>query len=99
MKLNYTNNKSIIISLILIILIIFILLQRILYSNYINNNYNNSNNVSRLKEKFYTVIEPGSEDITVLQKNVIGETNVFSPNIYYDFKEQKEKTFNLDNYF
>ena len=91
MKLNYINTRFIIISTILTILIIFISLQSIIYYN--------SNNVSRLKEKFYTVIVPGSEDITVLQKNFKGDTNLFNPYIYYDFKEQKEKTFDLDNYF
>jgi hypothetical protein len=74
--------------IIFIILSIFILFQRLLYS---------SNTVSRLKEKFYMVIEPGSKDITVLQNNVKGETNVYRPNIYYNF--QQEKKFDLDNYF
>ena len=97
-----------------IVISIFILFQRLLYSsntynnnynNTYNNNYNNTynnsniNNVSRLKEKFYTVIEPGNDDITVLQKNFQGETNVYRPNIYYKFKEQKENRFDLDNYF
>ena len=91
-----------------IVISIFILFQRLLYSsnNNYNNNYNNTynnsninNNVSRLKEKFYTVIEPGNDDITVLQKNFQGETNVYRPNIYYKFKEQKENRFDLDNYF
>ena len=90
-----------------IVISIFILFQRLLYSsnnNNYNNTYNNSNinNVSRLKEKFYTVIEPGNDDITVLQKNFQGETNVYRPNIYYNFKdqkEQKENRFDLDNYF
>ena len=91
MKLNYINTRFIIISTILTILIIFISLQSIIYYN--------SNNVSRLKEKFYTVIEPGNDDITVLQKNFQGETNVYRPNIYYKFKEQKENRFDLDNYF
>ena len=91
-----------------IVISIFILFQRLLYfsnnnayNNTYNNSYNNSNinNVSRLKEKFYTVIEPGNDDITVLQKNFQGETNVYRPNIYYKFKEQKENRFDLDNYF
>ena len=90
MKLNYTNTRSIIISTILIILTIFISLQSIMYYNF--------NTISRQKEKFYMVIEPSIQDITVLQKNFKGETNVFSPNIYYDFKEN-DNTFNLDNYF
>jgi hypothetical protein len=104
------NNVYIKITIVISIVIsIFILFQKLLYSsNNNNNNYNNSynnsyiNNVSRLKEKFYTVIEPGNEDITVLQKNFQGETNVYRPNIYYKFKdqkEQKENRFDLDNYF
>ena len=60
--------------------------------------YYNSSNVSRQKEKFYMVIEPSVQDTTILQKNFKGETNLFSPNIYYDFKEH-DNTFNLDNYF
>ena len=91
MKLNYINTRFIIISTILTILIIFISLQSIIYYN--------SSNVSRLKEKFYTVIEPGSKDITVLQKNFEGETNVYRPNIYYKFKDEKENKFDIDNYF
>ena len=93
------SNYIVIILIILIIIIIFILFLRILYNNSNKIFTINSNNVSRLKEKFYTVIVPGSEDITVLQKNFKGDTNLFNPYIYYDFKEQKEKTFDLDNYF
>ena len=103
------NNIYIGITIVISIVIsIFILFQRLLYfsnnnayNNTYNNSYNNSNinNVSRLKEKFYTVIEPGNDDITVLQKNFQGETNVYRPNIYYKFKEQKENRFDLDNYF
>lgn len=99
------NNVYIGITIVISIVIsIFILFQKLLYSsnnNNYNNNYNNSyiNNVSRLKEKFYTDIEPGNDDITVLQKNFQGETNVYRPNIYYKFKDQKENRFDLDNYF
>ena len=97
-----------IIIVISIVISIFILFQRLLYfsnnnayNNTYNNSYNNSyiNNVSRLKEKFYTVIEPVSKDAILLQKNFQGETNVYRPNIYYKFKEQKENRFDLDNYF
>ena len=91
MKLNYINTRFIIISTILTILIIFISLQSIIYYN--------SSNVSRLKEKFYTVIEPGSKDITVLQKNMKGETNVYRPNIYYKFIDENKNNFDIDNYF
>ena len=91
MKLNYINTRFIIISTILTILIIFISLQSIIYYN--------SSNVSRLKEKFYTVIEPGSKDITVLQKNMKGETNVYIPNIYYKFIDENKNNFDIDNYF
>lgn len=97
------NNIYIGITIVISIVIsIFILFQRLLYSsNNYNNTYNNSyiNNVSRLKEKFYTVIEPVSKDAILLQKNFQGETNVYRPNIYYKFKEQKENRFDLDNYF
>ena len=87
MKLNY-------IYILIFLIIILIILQTIIYYS-----DNMSNNVSRLKEKFYTVIEPGSKDITVLQKNFEGETNVYRPNIYYKFKDEKENKFDIDNYF
>jgi hypothetical protein len=111
MKLNCINNKLSIL-FIIIILIIFLSLRFLYYNSTINStinsnentntDINSNNNVSRVKEQFYIDIEPSIKDATLLQKNFIGDTNVFSPYIYYDFKEKnekKDKLFNIDDYF
>ena len=87
------NNFAIII-IVLICIIIFILSQSMLYSS---NVYNNT---SSKKEKFIIIEQDLIHDTNVLQDNVLGSTNVFSPYIYYDFKKEENKNkFNLDNYF
>ena len=90
------NNFAIIIIL-LICSTIFILSQSMLYSSNVSNNV--YNNTSRNKEKFIIIKEDLIHDTNVLQDNVLGSTNVFSPYIYYDFKKEENKNkFNLDNY-
>ena len=90
------NNFAIII-IVLICITIFILSQSMLYSSNVSNNV--YNNTSRNKEKFIIIEEDLIHDTNVLQDNVLGSTNVYSPYIYYDFKKEEHKNkFNLDNY-
>lgn len=76
--------------IVLIIIIIILLFLQRLYKN------NKNKNISRVKENFL-LIKPENQDINILQKNFQGESNLYSPYIYYKFKESKN--FNLDNYF
>ena len=98
MKNNNIKNINIeIIIIVLICIIIFILSQNMLYSSNVSNNV--SNNTSRNKEKFIIIENDLIHDTNILQDNVLGSTNVFSPYIYYDFKKEENKNkFNLDNY-
>ena len=91
------NNFAIII-IVLICITIFILSQSMLYSSNVSNNV--YNNTSSNKERFIIIEQDLIHDTNVLQDNVLGSTNVFSPYIYYDFKKEENKNkFNLDNYF
>ena len=90
------NNFAIII-IVLICITIFILSQSMLYSSNVSNNV--YNNTSSNKERFIIIEQDLIHDTNVLQDNVLGSTNVFSPYIYYDFKKEENKNkFNLDNY-